>query len=57
MNWRPALSEIGMVNSAVWVDLNGDKKSELVLVGEWMPITVFESKQGKTRKMFPTNMD
>jgi hypothetical protein len=41
------LSEIGMVNSAVWVDLNNDKKAELVLAGEWMPITVLEFKQGK----------
>ena len=43
----PELSEIGMVNSAVWIDLSGDQKSELVLVGEWMPVTVFESRQGK----------
>jgi len=41
------LSEIGMVNSAVWVDLNNDKKAELVLVGEWMSLTVLEYKQGK----------
>jgi hypothetical protein len=41
------LSEIGMVNSAVWVDLNNDKKAELILAGEWMPITVLEFRQGK----------
>ncbi len=43
----PGLTEVGMVNSSVWVDLNGDKKSELVIVGEWMPITIYEYRQGK----------
>jgi enediyne biosynthesis protein E4 len=43
----PGLSNTGMVNSAIWVDLNGDKKSELVVVGEWMPIKVYEIKEGK----------
>ena len=43
----PLLSKAGMVNTAVWVDLNGDKKSELVVTGEWMPIRIFEYKQGK----------
>ncbi len=43
----PELSEIGMVNSAAWVDLNNDKKAELVLAGEWMPLTVFENAAGK----------
>jgi hypothetical protein len=43
----PALSEIGMVNSAVWVDLNGDNSAELVVVGEWMPVTIFEYTNGK----------
>ena len=43
----PELVEAGMVQSAVWADLNGDKISELIIVGEWMPIRVFEYTQGK----------
>ena len=43
----PGLAEVGMVNSAVWADLNGDSSSELIVVGEWMPVKVFQNKQGK----------
>ena len=37
----PILSRVGMVNAASWVDLNGDKKPELVVAGEWMPVRIF----------------
>jgi hypothetical protein len=40
------LSEVGMVTDAELADLNGDNQDELVLVGEWMPIRVFELQAG-----------
>lgn len=43
----PALAEVGMVNSAIWVDLDKDEKAELVVTGEWMPIKVFRIGDGK----------
>jgi len=40
------LDTLGMVTGAQPHDLNGDGSRELVVVGEWMPITVFESRDG-----------
>ena len=39
----PALAGAGMVTDAVWQDVDGDRRLDLVVVGEWMPITVFRN--------------
>ncbi len=43
-----------MVKSAVWADLNGDKKAELIIAGEWMPVKVFEYADGKMKDVSTT---
>lgn len=43
----PELRKVGMVTDAVWSDVRGSEKLDLVVVGEWMPITVFEQWEGR----------
>ncbi len=43
----PDLLRSGMVKTAVASDLNGDKRPELILAGEWMPIKIYEFDNGK----------
>ncbi|GAO43355.1 VCBS repeat-containing protein [Flavihumibacter petaseus] len=48
------LNDLGMVTGAVWGDLNGDKKPDLVVAGEWMPVTCFINKGNRFEKFsFP----
>ncbi len=42
----PELQRAGMINSAVWADLDGDKISELIVLGEWMPVQVYKNIDG-----------
>ena len=38
----PELQNAGMLSDLVWTDLDGDQKAELVVVGEWMPVSVYQ---------------
>lgn len=36
------ITDAGMVTSAVWADIDNDKKNELIIVGEWMQPKIFK---------------
>jgi hypothetical protein len=38
---NPDIANIGMVTGAVWADVTGDSKKELVISGEWMSPKIF----------------
>ena len=38
------LRDAGMVTGAVWADFDKDSKKDLVVVGEWMPVKVFQNR-------------
>ncbi|MEM9820802.1 MAG: VCBS repeat-containing protein [Bacteroidota bacterium] len=46
-DWAPELGSSGMVTDAIWTDLDGDKDVDLMLVGEWMPLTYFRNDGGR----------
>ena len=43
----PELQQLGMINDVKWADLTGDGQEELIIAGEWLPITIFKYVDGK----------
>ncbi len=43
----PGLQNLGMITDAVWADVNQDQKEDLIVVGEWMPVSIFVNVKGK----------
>ncbi len=51
------LAQVGMVKDAHWADLDGDGWVELVIAGEWMPISVFTNQQGRLARAEISSLD
>lgn len=40
------LTDLGLITDMQWVDLDNDRDLDMVIVGEWMPITIFINNNG-----------
>lgn len=47
----PQLKNIGMVCDALWTDFDNDGKTDLILAGEWMPVTFFKNEGGTLKNV------
>jgi enediyne biosynthesis protein E4 len=48
--FAPNLKNIGLVCDALWTDYDNDGWQDLMLAGEWMPITILKNSNGKSLK-------
>ncbi|MDW3648082.1 MAG: VCBS repeat-containing protein [Bacteroidia bacterium] len=42
----PILNDLGMVSQGLWTDVNQDGWIDLILVGEWMPLSILINQKG-----------
>ncbi|GAA4273078.1 VCBS repeat-containing protein [Aquimarina gracilis] len=52
----PEITKVGMVADAIWHDIDGDNKKDLIVVGEWMSPKIFKNNHGKL-SILPSNLD
>lgn len=48
----PGLDRLGMVTDAAWTDFDNDEDLDLLVVGEWMPVTLFENRLNEDEAAF-----
>ncbi|WP_242131150.1 VCBS repeat-containing protein [Aestuariivivens marinum] len=41
-----ALANLGLINDAIFSDYDNDGDKDLLIVGEWLPVTIFNNKEG-----------
>ncbi|WP_377482883.1 VCBS repeat-containing protein [Pontibacter toksunensis] len=50
----PMLADLGMVTAALWTDFDNDNAIDLVVVGEWMPVTFLKNVDGNLKDVTAT---
>ena len=43
----PELQTAGMVTNAIWSDIDNDGDADLIVIGDWMPIKMYQNDKGK----------
>ena len=52
------LVSLGMVTDACWSDYDGDGDPDIVIAGEWMPVTILENRNGNfIKKKLPKTLE
>ena len=47
----PELRKAGMTTDAIWTDFDKDGDQDLIVVGDWMPIKMYENDKGKFKQI------
>jgi hypothetical protein len=53
----PGLKRLGMVTDAVWFNYNGDQYPDLLVVGDWMPVTVLQNDGKQLTRVSVPSLD
>jgi enediyne biosynthesis protein E4 len=53
----PDLIDVGMIGDAIWSDVNNDAYPDLLLAGEWMPLTILTNIKGNFTKNKKTGLE
>lgn len=49
----PELDKGGLVCGAIWTDYNADNKLDLMIIGEWMPVTLYKMTEANFPMQLP----
>ncbi|MFC4218508.1 VCBS repeat-containing protein [Flagellimonas marina] len=55
--YAPQLRNVGMVTDAIWADYDGDQLQDLVVLGEFMPISFFKNQLTSFSKIEETGIE
>ncbi len=54
----PGLDRVGMVTDVLWQDIDRDGRLDLLLVGEWMPVTIYRNAgAGKLERLAAAGLE
>lgn len=53
----PQLRNVGMITDAIWTDYNGDDLDDLIIVGELMPVVIFENQKQTFKKLEDSGLE